>query len=563
MDGIRKSYEDWVNETLEQFTAKNPLANEKVHTTSGFEMPILAIPKEHLTEEGVQEYLEKNSYPGKYPYTRGIFPTMYRGRHWTMRQYAGFKTAKETNERYKYLLNSGQTGLSVAFDLPTQMGYDSDHPLAQAEVGKVGVPIDTLIDMRELFEGIPLNEVTTSMTINAPAGIILAFYIVVAEERGITADRLGGTIQNDILKEYMARGTYIFPPEPSLALTADIFRFCSRKMPKWNFISVSGYHLREAGCSAVQEVAFTLSDAIEYSQHAMRAGLDFDSFAPRISFFFCAHNNFLEEVAKFRAARRLWAKLAKERLGAKNERSMMLRFHSQTAGSMLTAQQPLNNVVRVAIQALSAILGGTQSLHTNSYDEALNLPTEESVTLALRTQQILAEESGVTDSVDPLAGSYLIEEMTDFIEDNALQYIRKIDEMGGMLRAIERGFPQAEIHAKALEWQREVDAGRRRVVGVNCYTEEVAHVPARPQDETAVVNQMRRLEEYKKDRGRFVEGYSEGKLKAALHRLSRACEEKRLIMETVIDCVRAGATEGEIVLAMEEVWGRYSGTVGF
>ena len=555
MGKISDEYKRWLEEVYGRFVRSFPLGKETVTSTSGFEIPLLAIPKDLESEP--EWFLEKIGFPGEFPYTRGITPTMYRGKPWTIRQYAGYRSAKESNERYRYLLESGQTGLSVAFDLPTQLGYDSTHIMARGEVGKVGVPIDTLIDMRELFQGIPLDKVTTSMTINAPAAIILAFYIAVAEENGIDASALGGTIQNDVLKEYTARGTYIFPPEPSLTLTVDTIRFCTEKMPRWNSISISGYHMREAGCSAAQEIAFTLADAIEYCERAVSFGLDFDSFAPRISFFFCAHNNLFEEVAKFRAARRMWARIARDRFKAQNPRSMLLRFHTQTAGSMLTAQQPLNNVVRVTIQALAGILGGTQSLHTNAYDEALNLPTKESSTLALRTQQILMEESGVTDSIDPLGGSYLVEELTDKLEEEAMSLMRNIDEMGGMLRAVEKGYPQLEIHKKAYEWQKEVDEGNRRIVGVNCYTEEVSKIPSIPHDEEAEKRQIDRLEEYLKDRGKSVRGFSEERLRKALDELSRACEEKRFICEKILDCVRAGATEGEIVLAMEKVWGRY------
>ncbi len=563
MGKINKEFERWRKEVFDLSAKKEVDFSGRVLSTSDYEIPLISIPKDNLTRTGEEEYIEKIGFPGEYPFTRGIYKTMYRGRLWTMRQYAGFRTAKETNERFHHLLKAGQTGLSVAFDLPTQMGYDSSHPLAKGEVGKVGVPIDSILDMRELFEGIPLDKVSTSMTINAPAAVVLGYYIVVAEEKGIEPNKLDGTIQNDILKEYMARGTYIFPPEPSLALTIDTIRFCAQHMPKWKSISISGYHLREAGCSAVQEVAFTLADAIEYCERALEQGLEFDSFAPRISFFFCAHNNLFEEVAKFRAARRIWAKLARDRFGAKNPRSMMLRFHTQTAGSMLTAQQPLNNVVRVTIQALAAVLGGTQSLHTNSYDEALNLPTEKSATLALRTQQIIAHESGVADSVDPLAGSYLVEELTDRIESEVLTYLEKIDAMGGMLRAIEKGFPQTEIHRKAYAWQKEVDAGIRKIVGVNCYTEEVEAVPAIPHDEKAEEEQVRRLEYFRTRREEYVPGFSAAKLELALSELSKACEEKKFICERIIDCVRAGATEGEIIKAMEKVWGRFAETKTF
>ncbi len=413
------------------------------------------------------DYAVDLAQPGQYPYTRGVQPTMYRGRFWTMRQYAGFATAEESNKRYKYLLEQGQTGLSVAFDLPTQIGYDSDHALSEGEVGKVGVAIDSLKDMEILFDGIPLDKVTTSMTINAPAAVLLAMYIAVAEKQGVSPEQLSGTIQNDILKEYIARGTYIFPVDPSMRLITNIFEYCSKYVPKWNTISISGYHIREAGSTAAQEVAFTLADGIAYVEAAIKAGLDVDDFAPRLSFFFNAHNDLLEEVSKYRAARRLWAKIMKERFNAKNPKSMMLRFHTQTAGSTLTAQQPDNNIIRVTIQTLAAVLGGTQSLHTNSKDEALALPTEDSVRIALRTQQIVAYESGVTETVDPLAGSYYVEAMTNDIEKKAMNYIKKIDDMGGAPKAIERGYIQKEIQESAYKYQMEIEAGDRIVVGVN------------------------------------------------------------------------------------------------
>lgn len=553
--------ERWERETLKPFTEKAPERQPEFASTSGFELPRVGLPSEsHLSEEGWDEYRRKQGLPGEYPFTRGVLPTMYRGRFWTMRQYAGFRTAEETNERYRYLLESGQTGLSVAFDLPTQMGYDSDHELAAGEVGRVGVPVDTLEDMRLLFRGIPLDGVTTSMTINAPAMVLLAQYIVLAEEQGVAWSKLGGTIQNDVLKEYMARGTYIFPPDPSLALTVDTFRFCTENLPQWNMISVSGYHIREAGCTAAQEIAFTLADAIEYCTAAVRSGLDIDQFAARLSFFFNAHNNLLEEVAKFRAARRLWARIMKERFGAKNPRSMLLRFHTQTAGSMLTAQQPLNNIVRVALQALAGVLGGTQSLHTNSFDEALNLPTAESVTVALRTQQIIANESGVTETVDPLGGSYFLEHLTDELEAAAEDYIRRIDGMGGMKTAIERGYPQAEIQEKAYEWQQQVDAKTRVIVGLNQHaSEEEHHISSLPHDNAAELEQRDRLAHYKAHREKFVQGYSENARVQAVDALTAACESRSRISESIVVCVRTGSTEGEIVAAMEKAWGRYRG----
>src|ERR687893_1928006 len=418
------------------------------------------------------DYAEKLADPGEYPYTRGVFPTMYRGRPWTMRQYAGFGTAKETNQRFKYLIEAGQSGLSVAFDLPTQMGRDSDHPLALGEVGKVGVAIDSLLDIRELFDGIPLKEVSTSMTINATASILLLLYSLVAEEQGAQAKDVTGTTQNDILKEYLARGTYIYPPAPSIRVTTDMFAYCAKELPRWNAISISGYHIREAGSTAVQELAFTLSNAIAYVEAALEAGLEVDEFAPRLSFFFNAHNDLIQEVAKYRAARRMWAGIMRDRFGAEDERSLKLRFHTQTAGSSLTAQQAENNVVRTTVQAMSAILGGTQSLHTNAFDEALALPTEKSAGIALRTQQILANEGGLTETADPLAGSYYVESLTDAVEEAAWAYIRRIDEMGGSVKAIEKRFMQREIEDAAYRYQREVEKEERIIVGVNRYASD-------------------------------------------------------------------------------------------
>src|SRR5690554_4753816 len=465
LEQIKSSFVDWDENKVEKQLGKHPERKETFTTGSDKKVERLYTP----LNTGEMDYERDLGYPGEYPYTRGIQPTMYRGRFWTMRQYAGFGTAEESNKRYKYLLEQGQTGLSVAFDLPTQIGYDSDQPLAEGEVGKVGVAIDSLQDMEILFDGIPLDKVSTSMTINAPASVLLAMYIAVAEKQGVASKELRGTIQNDILKEYIARGTYIFPPEPSMRLITDIFEYCSKEVPLWNTISISGYHIREAGSTAVQEVAFTLADGIAYVEAAVNAGLDVDTFAPRLSFFFNSHNDLLEEVAKFRAARRLWAKIMKERFNAKNPKSMQLKFHTQTAGSTLTAQQPDNNIVRVAIQALAAVLGGTQSLHTNSRDEALALPSEDSVRIALRTQQVIAHESGVADTVDPLAGSYYVECLTSTIEQKAMEYIEKIDKLGGAPRAIEKGFIQQEIQNSAYGYQMEVEQGKRIVVGVNKY----------------------------------------------------------------------------------------------
>ncbi|HEV3468863.1 MAG TPA: methylmalonyl-CoA mutase family protein [Pyrinomonadaceae bacterium] len=489
--------------------------------------------------------------PGDFPYTRGIRRNMYRGRFWTMRQYAGYATAEESNARYKYLLSQGTTGLSVAFDLPTQIGLDSDDPLAAGEVGKVGVAIDSLEDMERLFDGIPLGEVSTSMTINATAAVLLCLYVAVARKQGVAADRLQGTVQNDILKEYIARGTYIYPPAPSLRLVTDTFAFCAREVPNWNTISISGYHIREAGSTAVQEVAFTLADAVAYVEAAVAAGLVVDEFAPRLSFFFNAHNNLLEEVAKFRAARRLWARLMRDRFGARDPRSQMLRFHTQTAGSTLTAQQPEVNAVRTTIQALAAVLGGTQSLHTNSLDEALALPTEASARLALRTQQVIAHESGVADTVDPLAGSYAVEHLTDEVERRALDYVEKIDAMGGMLRAIETGYVQREIQEAAYSYQRAVETGEAVVVGVNRFrSEEEAPVETLridPSVERAQVERVRALRE-RRDAER---------VEVALTLLEGAARGTENLLPHILACVEAYATVGEISHRLRRVWGEY------
>jgi methylmalonyl-CoA mutase N-terminal domain/subunit len=498
------------------------------------------------------DYEKDLGFPGEFPFTRGVQPTMYRGRFWTMRQYAGFADAEESNRRYKYLLEQGQTGLSVAFDLPTQIGYDSDHPLAQGEVGKVGVAIDSLRDMEILFEGIPLDRVSTSMTINAPAAVLLAMYIVVAEKQGVSSQNLNGTIQNDILKEYTSRGTYIFPPQPSLRLITDIFAYCSREVPKWNTISISGYHIREAGATAVQEVAFTLANGLAYVEAARRAGLEVDVIGPRLSFFFNAHLDFFEEIAKFRAARRLWAKLMKERFGAKDPRSMTLRFHTQTAGCSLTAQQPRNNIIRVAFQALSAVLGGTQSLHTNSMDEALALPSEEAVQTALRTQQLIAYETGVADTVDPLGGSYYVEHLTSVIEDQAMEYIRRIDELGGAAAAIEKGFIQKEIQESAYRYQKAVEEGRRIVVGINKF--QVKEPPPKGLlrvDPRVREHQVRKLKEVKDNR----DGQ---KVAAALARLKEAAQGTDNLMPPILEAVRAYATLGEICDTLRSVFGEYT-----
>ncbi|MCW3490082.1 acyl-CoA mutase large subunit family protein [Dethiobacter alkaliphilus] len=512
------------------------------------------VPVERLyspAEIGELSYEEDLGFPGEYPYTRGVQPTMYRGRLWTMRQYAGFGSAEETNERFKYLLNQGQTGLSVAFDLPTQIGYDSDHPLARGEVGKVGVAIDSLQDMEILFDGIPLDKVSTSMTINSPAAVILAMYIALGEKQGASPAQLTGTIQNDILKEYVARGTYIFPPHPSMRLITDIFAYCAENVPNWNTISISGYHIREAGSTAVQEIAFTLADGIAYVDAAIKAGLDVDDFAPRLSFFFNAHLNFFEEVAKFRAARRLWAKIMKERFGAKNPKSWMLRFHTQTAGCSLTAQQPDTNIMRVAYQAMSAVLGGTQSLHTNSRDEALALPSQHSVLIALRTQQVIGYETGVTDTVDPLGGSYFIEALTDQIEQDAADYIEKIDGMGGAVDAIEKGFMQKEIQQSAYTYQRQIETGERVVIGVNKFITE-AEAPkdllkVNPAVADSQVDKLKKLQENRDQR----------QVAEALRNLRSVAQSSDNIMPAIIEAVKVYATLGEICGILREVFGEY------
>ncbi|KAB2959828.1 MAG: methylmalonyl-CoA mutase [Thermoanaerobaculia bacterium] len=489
--------------------------------------------------------------PGTYPFTRGLYADMYRRRLWTMRQYAGFSDAGESNRRYRFLLEQGTTGLSVAFDLPTQIGFDSDHPMARGEVGRVGVAIDSLADMRRLFDGIPLDRVTTSMTINATAPVLLAFYLVVAEEQGVTWDRVGGTVQNDLLKEFAARGTWIHPPGPSLKIATDVIEFCAAEVPKWNPVSISGYHMREAGCTAVQEVAFTLAHGLAYVDAALGRGLAIDEFAPRLSFFFNAHNHFLEEVAKFRAARRLWAELVRERYAPRDERSLWLRFHTQTAGSMLTAQQPDNNVVRVAIQALAAVCGGTQSLHTNARDEALGLPTEASARLALRTQQVIALESGAAEVADPLGGAWAIEELTERIHDEALAYLRRIEEAGGALAALERGFQQREIAEAAYRWQRAVESGERRVVGVNCHLqEEDAESEVLTIDPLAEQEQVARLAAFRAARDSERAG-------DALAELERAARDDRNLMPGILAAVRAGATLGEIADTLRAVYGEH------
>jgi methylmalonyl-CoA mutase N-terminal domain/subunit len=511
----------------------------------------LPVDRLYLPQQPGEDYAGKLGFPGRFPFTRGVQPTMYRGQFWTMRQYAGFASAKESNQRYRYLLGAGQTGLSVAFDLPTQIGYDADHEMARGEVGKVGVSISSLKDMEILFDQIPLDKVSTSMTINAPAGILLAMYIAVAEKQGVTAEKLRGTIQNDILKEYSSRGTYIYPPKPSMRIITNIFAYCAKEVPQWNTISISGYHIREAGSTAVQEVAFTLANGLAYVKAAVEAGLDVDVFGPRLSFFFNAHSDFLEEVAKYRAARRLWAKLIKERFGAKDARSLMVRFHTQTAGCSLTAQQPVNNIMRVAYQAMSAVLGGTQSLHTNSMDEALSLPTTEAVTTALRTQQVIAYETGVTDTVDPLAGSYYVEALTDEIERQAADYIRQIDEMGGAPEAIERGFVQKEIQEAAYAYQKAVEKGERVVVGVNKFTSQEQFKgnllrvdPQVREDQCAALAKLRA----ERDNAAVTTG---------LAALKKAAQGDENLLPHFLACVRAYATLGEVCDTLRGVYGEY------
>ena len=535
------------DERVAKVLQKMPERKAEFVNTSGIPVNRVYTP---LDMEGF-DYLKQLGMPGQYPYTRAVQPTAYRGRFWTMRQYAGFATAEETNERYHFLLKSGQTGLSVAFDLPTQIGYDSDHPLAQGEVGKVGVCIDSLWDMERLFQGIPLDQVSTSMTINSPCAVIMAMYLAVAEKQGVPFDKLRGTVQNDILKEYPARGTYIFAPRPSMRLITDIFAYCTKEVPQWNTISISGYHIREAGSTAVQEVAFTLANGIAYVEAAIQAGMKVDEFGPRLSFFFNSHSDFLEEVAKFRAARRLWAKIMKERFNAQDPRSLMLRFHTQTAGCSLTAQQPLNNIMRVAFQAMSAVLGGTQSLHTNSYDEALALPSELAVQVALRTQQVVAFETNVCDTIDPLAGSYYIEKLTDEVEARAQEYIDQIDRMGGAVAAIEKGFIQKEIGASAYRFQREIEKGERIIVGLNRFqTHEDKLTGLLKVDPEVGEKQKARLQELKNTRDNAA-------VQKALAELKTAAEGTDNLMPPILKAVKALATLGEVCDTLRGVFGEY------
>ena len=546
-----EKYEATVAKAIAKFPERPNLPEKRLYTP--------------LDVKGPEAYVDELSFPGEYPFTRGVQPTMYRGRLWTMRMYAGFSTAKASNERYRYLIANGGTGRSCAFDLPTQIGYDSDDPISEGEVGKVGVAIDSLADMEVLFDQIDLGKVSTSMTINAPASVLLAMYIAVGEEQGVPASELKGTIQNDILKEYAARGTYIFPPKPSMRLITNIFQYCSQNVPKWNTISISGYHIREAGSTASQEIAFTISDGIAYVNAAIKAGMDVDAFAGRLSFFWNAHNNVLEEVAKFRASRRVWAKVMKERFHAQKAKSMMLRVHTQTAGSMLTAQQPNNNIIRVALQTAAAVMGGTQSLHTNSRDEALALPTQESVTIALRTQQIVAYESGLADVIDPLAGSYYVEAMTDRIEKEAWEYINKIDELGGAVEAIEKGYIQKEIQDSAYKWQMDVESGARTIVGVNKFTiEEEPPKGLLKVDASVGVEQCKKLADLKagKPINKMTKGRDNAAVKAALDELEAACkDENENLMPHILKAVKTYATLGEICNVMRGVFGLYEAHV--
>ncbi|MBP9627258.1 MAG: methylmalonyl-CoA mutase family protein [Synergistaceae bacterium] len=544
MKAVKKTYQAAVEKTL----AKGPERKEKFTTGGG-------IPLERLyTPEDVQnvDYLQDVGFPGIFPYTRGVQPNMYRGRFWTMRQYAGFATAEASNERYRYLLNQGTTGLSVAFDLPTQIGYDSDHSMAQGEVGKVGVAIDSLADMEILFNQIPLDKVSTSMTINAPAAVLLAMYIAVGEKQGVKAADLSGTIQNDILKEYIARGTYIFPPKPSMRLITDIFDFCSTSVPKWNTISISGYHIREAGSTAIQEVAFTLADGIAYVEAAVKKGQDPNVFGKRLSFFFNAHNDFLEEIAKFRAARKLWAHIMKERFGVTDKSAQMLRFHTQTAGCTLTAQQAEVNIVRVAIQTMAAVMGGTQSLHTNSLDEALALPTDKSVRIALRTQQVVAYESGITNTVDPFAGSYAVEALTKQIEEGAREYIQKIDDLGGMLVAIEKGYPQQHIQDAAYEYQKSIETDDRIIVGLNKFQikEDASERQLLRVDKSVGENQVIKLTKMKDGRDNI-------RVKNCLEDIRKGAQGDQNLMPLILEAVKCYTTEGEICGVLREVFGEY------
>jgi methylmalonyl-CoA mutase N-terminal domain/subunit len=547
LEQLQQELEKWKGTTLQRSLKQLPERKEEFITTSSEPINRLYTPLDIAAED----YARDLNLPGEYPYTRGIHPTMHRSRLWTMRMFAGFGTAEETNARFKYLLSQGQTGLSIAFDLPTLMGYDTDAPESLGEFGKCGVAVSSLKDMEILLDGIPLDKVSTSMTINSPAAVIWAMYIATAEKQGVRPDQLRGTTQNDILKEYIAQKEYIFPPEPSMRLVVDTIEYGSSTVPQWNTISISGYHIREAGSTAAQELAFTLSDGMEYVRWALERGLDIDEFAPRLSFFFNAHNDFFEEIAKYRAARRIWAHEMKETFGAKNPRSWLMRFHTQTAGVSLTAQQPENNIVRVALQALAAVLGGTQSLHTNSMDEALALPSEKAVTIALRTQQVIAEESGVTNTADPLGGSFFVEAQTNRIEAEAYDYFRRIEALGGVLPAIEKGFFQQEIADAAYRYQREIDEGERKIVGVNAYEDhKPLGIPILEMDPQGYERQVSRLEEIRKTR-------DSGAVGQALDNLRLACQGTENTMPCLVDAVRAYATLGEIIGVMKDVFGKY------
>jgi methylmalonyl-CoA mutase N-terminal domain/subunit len=550
---MSESKQDWTDGTYGPAKERAPERDTPFQTSSGKPVEPLYTPEDLSSNGESFDYMEKVGLPGAYPYTRGVQATMYRGRLWTIRQYAGFATAEESNERYKYLLSQGQTGISVAFDLPTQIGYDSDDRMAEGEVGKVGVAICSLQDMETLFDGIPVEKLTTSMTINATGSILLALYVAVAKKQGADLSKVGGTIQHDLLKEYIARGTYIFPPRPSMRLITDVFVWCKDNLPSWNTINISGYHMREAGCTAAQEVGFTLSNGIAYVEAGLAAGMKFDEFAPRLGFFFACHSLFLEEIAKFRAARRLWAKIAKERFGAQDPRSMMLRFHTQTGGATLTAQQPDNNIVRTAFQALSAVLGGTQSLHTNSKDEALALPSREAAELALRTQQIIGYETGVADTIDPVAGSYYIEKLTDQVEAEAQEYIDRIEAMGGALTAIERGYQQREIQESAFRMQRDIEAQRKIVVGVNEYREDEPPIEGLMRVDPAVgARQIERLRKLRAER-------DNDRVQHQLARLSEAAQRTENLVPLLIESVESYVTLGEICRVLRETWGEYEG----
>ncbi len=544
----------WEEERVKKDLERHPERMAEFKTSSGIPVKRVYTP---LDVERM-DYFKDLGLPGEYPFTRGIHATMYRGRIWTMRQFAGYGTAEQTNQRFKYLLEEGETGLSVAFDFPTIIGLDSDHPMAVNEIGICGVAVDTLADMEVIFDGIPLDRVTTSMTINAPTPVLLSMYIAVGEKQGVPMEKLGGTVQNDALKEFIAQKSYVFPPEPAVKLTTDVIEFCVKYMPKWNPISISGYHIREAGATAVQELAFTIADGIAYVEAMLKRGLGVDEFAHRLSFFFASHNDFFEEIAKFRAARRMWARIMKERFGAKKERSMWLRFHTQTSGVALTAQQPENNIIRVTIQALAAVLGGTQSLHTNSMDEAWALPSEKAVRIALRTQQIIAYESGVANVVDPLAGSYYVEWLTDRMEEEAMKYIDRIDGMGGMIEAVKRGFPQREIAESSYRFQREVEEGRRVIVGVNKYVDEneKLEIPLLRVDPEVVRVQLERLKRVKEQR-------NSDRVKRTLESLRKAAERDENIMPYVLNAVKAYATIGEIMGVLKEVYGEYQELIIF